>query len=205
MIAAMEASEEQDLLSRLEATVQIQMEEIARLRAANEGLRAEVDAHGVLKEIYRNADLPETTRLKAASAALPVEKPKLLSVISGGPDRGERWRQFARFELKKQILTETGRLPAPGWDAHLADGVYQAPEGDDMPPIDLYGADKIKAFVEISQLIQRVPATESQPLSDELARKRAYHDKLAVQIEAQRDANGHFPQTMHYPEHSSDD
>jgi hypothetical protein len=119
----------------------------------------------------------------------------------GGPDRYERWRAFEKFDAKKKALMETGRLPPPGWDAHLADGVYQAPEGDAEPPVDVFGVDKVKAFVEMSQLMQGAQRSEpSETLSDELARKRAYHDKLSAQLEAQRDANGHFPQTMHYPE-----
>ena len=68
-------------------------------------------------------------------------------------DRRERWRAYQRYELKKQILVETHKLPAPGWDAKLVDETYQPPPGDAEPPLDLYGRDAIKAHVAISEIL----------------------------------------------------
>jgi hypothetical protein len=148
-------TEYQQVIREQMAHIETLRGEIDRLRAENERLRADADAHGVLKSIYLDPDLPETTRIKAASAALPHEKPKLLSVVSGGPDRQERWRAYEQWQLKLEILRKTYQLPArgSGWDAHLVSGVYEAPPGDAEPPMDLYGADKFKAFIITSELM----------------------------------------------------
>jgi hypothetical protein len=134
--------------------IKAQMEELDRLRTENERLKAGLDAHQTLRLIYTNPNSPEGNRIKAAAAALPVEKPKLMSVVpSGEQDRRERWRAYQRYELKRQIVIETQQLPAPGWDAKLVDDTYQAPEGDAEPPMDLYGRDAIKAHVALSDIL----------------------------------------------------
>jgi hypothetical protein len=131
------------------------MAEVTKLRSENERLRADADAHGVLKSIYLDPDAPQSLRVKAASSALPVEKPRLMSVeTSSGPSRFARWRAYERYRLKKEILTKTGQPPVPGWDAHLVDGVYEPPDGDSEPPLDLYGRDAIQALVTISGLVR---------------------------------------------------
>ena len=43
-------------------------------------IMGDADAHTVLQSIYLDPEAPQANRLKAASAALPVEKPKLMSV-----------------------------------------------------------------------------------------------------------------------------
>jgi hypothetical protein len=138
-----------------EDVIRRQMAEIDRLRNEVKCLTAEADAHGVLKAVYLDRDAPQSLRVKAASAALPVEKPKLLSVMtSRAPSRFERWRVYARYQRKTEIILETGQLPAPGsgWDAQYQDGVYQPPDGDAEPPLDLYGKDAITAHHAISSL-----------------------------------------------------
>ena len=140
--------------------IRMQMEEIAKLRAENQRLVAEADAHAVLKSIYSDPDASQTNRLKAAASAISFEKPKLLSVVpSSEPSRIERWRAFERYRLKREILTETHRLPAPGWDAHLVGDTYQPPAGDAEPPLDVFGKDSISAFCTISSLMPGVPDT----------------------------------------------
>ena len=144
-------------IDELEHIVKLQMQKLEELAAENGRLAAAYDAHGVLKSIYLDPDAPQGNRIKAASAALPVEKPKLMSVVpSSQPSRIERWKAYERFRLRREILTETRRLPAPGsgWDAHLVDGTYQPPEGDAEPPLDLYGKDSIKAHCIMSSLMQ---------------------------------------------------
>jgi hypothetical protein len=64
-------------LARYETVLDLQMKELDRLRAENERLRTVAGAHGVLKEIYLDPDAPQGNRIKAAQAALNVEKPRL--------------------------------------------------------------------------------------------------------------------------------
>ena len=102
-------------IDELEYIVKLQMQKIDELSAENQRLIAQADAHTTLKSIYTNPASPEGNRIKAAAAALPVEKPKLLSVVSSSePSRTERWRAYARYQRKREILMDTGRLPAPG-------------------------------------------------------------------------------------------
>jgi hypothetical protein len=138
-----------------EYLLKLQNEKIEELAAENERLKSGADAHTTLQSIYRNPASPEGNRIKAASAALPVERPRLLSVVSSTePSRAERWRAYARYERRKEIVIETGCLPTPGsgWDLELTAERYQAPEGDTEPPMDLYGKDAIKASHTISSL-----------------------------------------------------
>ena len=133
------------------------MQKLEELAAENGRLAAACDAHGVLKSIYLDPDAPQGNRIKAAAASLPVEKPRLLSVMSSSqPSRGERWRAYERYQLHKEILTQTKQLPGPGWDAKLVGDVYQPPPGDEEPPMDLYGKDAVKAHVTISSLMRGV-------------------------------------------------
>jgi hypothetical protein len=138
-----------------EYLLKLQTEKIEELAAENARLRATADAHSVLKEIYLNPNASESNRVKAASASLPVENPRLLSVVSSNePSRLERWRAYEGFRLRKQILMETGQLPAPGsgWDAHLRDGTWQPPDTDTEPPLDVFGRHAIEASHTISSL-----------------------------------------------------
>jgi hypothetical protein len=70
----------EEKLARFETVLDLQMKEIDRLRAENARLRSGGDAHTVLKEIYNDPDAPQGNRIKAAQAALKVEKPRLESV-----------------------------------------------------------------------------------------------------------------------------
>jgi hypothetical protein len=67
----------EEKLLRYETVLDLQIREIDRLRAENERLRTVAGAHGVLKEIYLDPDAPQGARIKAAQAALNVEKPSL--------------------------------------------------------------------------------------------------------------------------------
>ena len=57
-----------------------QMEEIDRLRAENERLKANASAHQTLAAIYSDPNQPTGHRIKAAGLALGVETPRLDSV-----------------------------------------------------------------------------------------------------------------------------
>src|SRR6516165_2224128 len=58
--------------------IRLQTARIEELTAENERLRSAAGAHGVLKAIYGNPDQPTGHRIKAATAALPHEVPKLM-------------------------------------------------------------------------------------------------------------------------------
>jgi hypothetical protein len=130
---------EQELLDRCEFTIEYQKQEIDRLRAENQRLidwiMGSADAHTTLQSIYLDPSATQTNRIKAASAALPVEKPKLMSVVPPMEmDRREAWRIYQRWQLKNEIVLETRHPPPPGWDTHLTGPDYQPPEGTHMPP-----------------------------------------------------------------------
>jgi hypothetical protein len=63
-----------------------QMARIAELEAEVERLRSAAGAHEVLKEIYLNPDASQANRIKAATAALNVEKPRLAMTAYVGKD-----------------------------------------------------------------------------------------------------------------------
>jgi hypothetical protein len=77
MIARMAEETAEEKLLRYETVLDLQIREIDRLRAENERLRTVAGAHGVLKEIYLDPDAPQGNRIKAATAALPHETPRL--------------------------------------------------------------------------------------------------------------------------------
>ena len=145
-------------LDEYKHAIRQQLVEIGKLRDEVKRLTSDADAHQTLRNIYNNPASSEGNRIKAASAALPVEKPRLLSVVpSSQPSRAMRWQAYERFRLREEILRETRQLPAPGsnWDAHLKDGVYQPPE-EGEPPLDVYGRDAIKAHVTLSSLMRDI-------------------------------------------------
>src|SRR5262249_53765635 len=142
--------------ARYETAIGLQMEEITKLRAEVASLTGGADAHSTLQSFYRNRNLPESLRAKAAAAALPTERGKMPTAYPlSDVDRKQRWMAYERFLLTKRSLEETRQLPPAGWDAKLVEGVYEAPAGDDEPPMDLYGRDAITAHVAISELMVR--------------------------------------------------
>ena len=70
----------QSELDEAEHVIRQQMARIAELEIEVERLRATASAHSVLREIYLNPASPEGNRIKAATAALQHETPKLMSV-----------------------------------------------------------------------------------------------------------------------------
>jgi hypothetical protein len=71
-------------LKEYEYLLKLQMAKIEELAEENERLRSVAGAHDVLKEIYQNRDAPEGNRIKAAQAALTVEKPRLAMTAYAG-------------------------------------------------------------------------------------------------------------------------
>jgi hypothetical protein len=65
-----EKAEYDDVVRRL-------MAKCEQLAAENAALKAGLDAHSTLKSIYSDSTQPATVRVKAASASLAVEKPRL--------------------------------------------------------------------------------------------------------------------------------
>ena len=110
--------------------------QVAELTAENERLRAGLDAHSVLQSIYRNSASPESNRIKAAQAALNVEKPRLSMTAYAGklPDRRTLWQTYQRWVFKNEIVLSTRNPPPPDYDAHLLADSYEPPPGDALPP-----------------------------------------------------------------------
>jgi hypothetical protein len=73
-------------LARYEHVIKLQMAEIAKLRAENKQLldwiTGESDALTTLQSIYQSPASSEHTRIKAATGALPFERPKLSVAVS---------------------------------------------------------------------------------------------------------------------------
>jgi hypothetical protein len=61
-----------------EYTIKLLTAKLEELAAENESLRSGLGAHGVLKLVYSDNNQPAGVRVKAAQAALNVEKPKLM-------------------------------------------------------------------------------------------------------------------------------
>jgi hypothetical protein len=61
-----------------EYTIKLLTAKLEELAAENESLRCGLGAHGVLKLVYSDDKQPAGVRVKAAQAALNVEKPKLM-------------------------------------------------------------------------------------------------------------------------------
>lgn len=70
----------EERLRRFETVIDLQMQEIDRLRAEVARLTEGAGALSTLQSLYRDRDLPESLRAKAAAAALAHEAPKIQSV-----------------------------------------------------------------------------------------------------------------------------
>jgi hypothetical protein len=67
-----------------EYTIKLLTAKLEETAAELERVRAESGAHEVLQSIYRNPDAPQGNRIKAAQAALTVEKPRLAMTAYAG-------------------------------------------------------------------------------------------------------------------------
>jgi hypothetical protein len=78
--------EAEQKLVRFEHVIKLQMEEIAKLRTENKRLLdwilGNTDALTCLQGIYQNPESSEYSKIKAASGALPFERPKLSVAVS---------------------------------------------------------------------------------------------------------------------------
>jgi len=69
-----------------EYTIKLLTAKLEETAAELERVRAESDAHSTLQSIYRNPASSEGNRIKAAQAALTVEKPRLAMTAYAGKD-----------------------------------------------------------------------------------------------------------------------
>jgi hypothetical protein len=69
-----------------EYTIKLLTAKLEETAAELERVRAESDAHSTLQSIYRNPASSESNRIKAAQAALTVEKPRLAMTAYAGKD-----------------------------------------------------------------------------------------------------------------------
>ena len=72
-----------------EYTIKLLTAKLEETAAELERVRAEGGAHGALKEIYLDPDAPQGNRIKAAQAALNVEKPRLAMTAYVGKQQTE--------------------------------------------------------------------------------------------------------------------
>jgi hypothetical protein len=121
-----------------------------------ERLKANSSAHEVLQSIYRNPETAEGNRIKAATAAINFEQPKIGSVLPsiGSINRTERWRVFERWSQRRQYIIEHHELPPAGWDDHLKrDNYVEPPESEGMPPVDVL--DTPQGFKVLTNLLPK--------------------------------------------------
>jgi hypothetical protein len=119
MMDAMTEETPQQKLARYEYVLDAQMKEIDKLRAENQRLTAEADAHTMLKSIYLNPNASEASRIKAAAAAVQFEKPKLRLVADSGYSLG-RALQAAR---RRAALLNRGIESPARYDETSADSL----------------------------------------------------------------------------------
>jgi hypothetical protein len=74
MLAAMTDTEK----AEYEGIIRLLTTKLEELAVENERLRSEGGAYAALREVFLNRDMPEALRVKAATAALPHEKPRLM-------------------------------------------------------------------------------------------------------------------------------
>ena len=142
-------------LDEAEFVIREQMARIEDLTAEVERLKAGLDAHGTLQQIYRNPDTAESNRIKAANAAIGFEKGKVLSMSSPiNLDRRERWRVYEMWAQRREYIFEHRAIPPRGWDAHLARDTFVEPEGTEMPPVDVI-LDATSGFKLLSNLLPK--------------------------------------------------
>ena len=70
----------EEKIARYEFVLDAYVRELTKLREENARLREGAHALATLQNIYRNCDLPESLRTKAAPAALAHEVPRLMPV-----------------------------------------------------------------------------------------------------------------------------
>jgi hypothetical protein len=143
-------------LARFETVIGLQMQEIDRLRAENDALRAEGGAHTALRSVYNDPQASETNKVRAASAAIGYEQPKILSVPPAiNLDRRERWRIYEQWSLRREIVMKTRDVPPQGWADHLQrDNYVEPPESEGLPPVDVV-EDPMSGFKVLSNLLPK--------------------------------------------------
>ena len=77
-MAAMDSVKAQ--IDELELIIKLQVQKLEELSAENERLKAGLTAHSTLQSVYRDESAPRSDRIKAATAAIGYEQPKLGSI-----------------------------------------------------------------------------------------------------------------------------
>jgi len=143
-------------LERWAYVIDAQSKEIDRLRVENASLRQEGGAHTALRSVYNDPQASETNKVRAASAAIGYEQPKILSVPPAiNLDRRERWRIYEQWSLRREIVMKTRDTPPPGWADHLQrDNYVEPPESEGLPPVDVV-EDPMSGFKVLSNLLPK--------------------------------------------------
>ena len=103
----------EEKLARYEFVLDAYVRELTKLREENARLRSGGDAHTVLKEIYNDPDAPQGNRIKAAQAALNVEKPRLEPVPPPLDLVGEEVEPLADLVARQRARAEKMLLEPP--------------------------------------------------------------------------------------------
>jgi hypothetical protein len=78
MLVVMTDTDIQSKLAEYEGIIRMLTAKLEELAVENDRLKAGVDAHARLRAIYLDPDAPRSDRIRAASASLVHEKPRLL-------------------------------------------------------------------------------------------------------------------------------
>jgi hypothetical protein len=78
MLVVMTDTDIQSKLAEYEGVIRMLTVKLEELAVENDRLKAGLDAHGTLRSIYSDPDAPRSDRIKAASASLAHEKPRLM-------------------------------------------------------------------------------------------------------------------------------
>jgi hypothetical protein len=141
-------------LKRHEDALVACMAEITRLREENTTLRAECTAHTALRSVYNDPQASETNKVRAASAAIGYEQPKIGNALPslGNVSRIERWRVYEMWAQRREYIFKHREIPPAGWDGHLQRDTFQEPPGDALPPVDVI-EDPTSGFKVLSNLL----------------------------------------------------
>jgi hypothetical protein len=104
----------EEKLARYETVIGLQMEEIDRLRARVAALTEGADdAHSTLRRLYLDEAQNPNTRVRAAQAALNVEKPRLESVPPAIDSTCEEIEPLADVVARQRARSDRMMLEPP--------------------------------------------------------------------------------------------
>jgi hypothetical protein len=108
-----------------------------------------------LQAVYNDPTASQGNRVKAASAAIGFEKPKLsITAYVGRQDRRTAWQVYEQWSRRRRIIMETRTRPPRGYADDLLSPDYQPPPGDAWPPVAVE-RDPVSGFRILSNLLPK--------------------------------------------------